>query len=422
MKGPDIMFVKLYKLRCGIIFLFLCGNTAIAQSRNLDFYINEGLTNSPLLKDYQNQVAANLIDSQRLKATLRPQVTATSNNNISPIINGYGYDAALTNQQSFTELINVNQTFIGRNNLSTQYRGMRLVNDTIRNGLKLSEQDLRRTIIAQYITAYGDLQQLNFHLEVNNILKNQEIILKKLAQNNVYRQTDYLTFLVTMKQQELQMKQLRIQYRNDYATLNYLCGIFDTSNAALDPPDITLQYLPDRSSSAFFMRYKIDSIRLANEMTILKYTYRPKLTAYVNAGYSSTLLYQAYKNFGAGAGINLNVPIYDGHQRALQEKKIHLLENTNLNYKDFFTRQYDQQTAMLRQQLAATEALINDINEQIKFAEGLINVNGKLLETGDAKIVDFVIAINNFLTAKNLLAQNNISRMQVINQLNYWNR
>ncbi len=82
-------------------------------------------------------------------------------------------------------------------------------------------------------------QQLNFYTEVNNILRDQDTILKKLAQNNVYRQTDYLTFLVTMKQQQLQLKQLQIQFRNDFSMLNYLCGIFDTSAASLDAPDIS---------------------------------------------------------------------------------------------------------------------------------------------------------------------------------------
>jgi hypothetical protein len=58
----------------------------------------------------------------------------------------------------------------------------------------------------------------------------------------------------------------------------------------------------------------------------------------------------------------------------------------------------------------------------VRYAQGLIDVNGKLLRTGDARITDFIIAINNYLAAKNLLTQNNISRMQIINQLNYWNR
>src|SRR3954469_19605342 len=110
MKYPDTMFIRLCRWKFTLLLLCLFSNTLIAQNRNLDFYLNEGLSNSPLLKDYQNQVAANQIDSQRLKATFRPQVTATSNNSIYPVINGYGYDPVLTNLQSFTELINVNQT------------------------------------------------------------------------------------------------------------------------------------------------------------------------------------------------------------------------------------------------------------------------------------------------------------------------
>ena len=47
-----------------LVFFFNTG--LFAQNKNLDYYINKGLVNSPLLKDYQNQVAANAIDSQRL--------------------------------------------------------------------------------------------------------------------------------------------------------------------------------------------------------------------------------------------------------------------------------------------------------------------------------------------------------------------
>ncbi len=392
------------------------------QTKNLDYYIGKGITNSPVLKDYQNQVKLNSIDSERLSAMFRPQVTGISNNAYSPVVNGWGYDQAITNGASFTEMVNVSQAFAGKKNLGTQHKGINFQSDSVRNVQKLTEQELKRSITAQYITSYGSLQQLNFYTEVNQILKNQEVILKKLTESNIYRQTDYLTFLVTMKQQELQMKQLQIQYRNDFSMLNYLCGIFDTSAGALDDPAISLQQLPDTSASAFFYQYKTNYLKLENERSIIDYCYKPKLSAFANGGYSSTLLYQAYKNFGVGAGINLNVPIYDGHQRQMQHRKIKLSENSNENYKDFFGRQYSQQIAMLRQQLAGTDSLISDINEQIKYSDALIKVNGKLLETGDAKIPDFVIAINNYLTAKNLLTQNNISRMQIINQLNYWNR
>ena len=417
-----LVFILFKRIGAALFLLVLINTAALAQSKGLDYYIHEGLANNPVLKDYQNQVIGNCIDSQRLMATFKPQVAAIANNTYAPVIGGWGYDAALSNIASFNDWVNVNQNFVGKKNLAIQHRGIQLLSDSVRNEQKLTEQDLKRNITAQYITAYGDLQQLRFYTDVYAMIKNQETILKNLTQNNVYRQTDYLTFLVTMKQQELQLKQLQIQYRNDYSMLNYLCGIFDTSAVELSDPGIVLQQLPDTSASAFFQKYKTTNLMLANQVKVLEYAYHPKLSAFANAGYSSTLLFQAYKNFGASVGVNLNIPIYDRHQRTLLERKIKLQQYINANYKDFFARQYEQQIAMLRQQLAGTEALIADINEQIKYAEGLIKVNGQMLETGDTRISDFVIAINNYLNSKNLLTQNNISRMQIINQINYWNR
>lgn len=410
------------KVVFAFLLAFLC-HTAGGQTKNLDFYLNAGLGNNPLLKDLTNQVLVNGIDSQRVGAFYKPQVTGVGNGVYSPYANGFGYDPVLSNLGALNALINVNQTFVGKNNLKTQYNALQLGSDSLKNVQKITEQDLKRNIIAQYIIVWGDLQQLAFNKEVSGILQNQEAVLKKLTQSNIYRQTDYLTFLVTLQQQALQLKQISIQLSTDFSTLNYLCGINDTASMPmLANPEVNIEHLPDATSSIFFLRYKTDSFKLENDMSLVNYGYKPKLTGFANSGYSSSFIYQAYKNFGFSLGLNLTVPIYDGHQKKMLLDKIHIAEHTRSAYQDFFSRQYNQQIGQLTRQLAATESLISDINEQIKYAEGLIKVNGKLIETGDAKISDYVIAINNYLTAKNLLTQNNISRMQIINQLNYWNR
>ena len=72
--------------------------------------------------------------------------------------------------------------------------------------------------------------------------------------------------------------------------------------------------------------------------------------------------------------------------------------------------------------MKATGDLIADIDEQVRYSQALIDVNGKLLGTGDAKIADYILALSNYLNAKNLLTQNYITRLQIINQINYWNR
>jgi glutaredoxin 2 len=116
------------------------------------------------------------------------------------------------------------------------------------------------------------------------------------------------------------------------------------------------------------------------------------------------------------------MPIYDGKQKQLQYSKIDIAEKIRASYQSFFTSQYQQQVAQLTQQLSATDDLIADINNQLKYTQSLIDVNGKLLEAGEVRITDYIVALNNYINAKNLITQNNINRLQIINQLNYWNR
>lgn len=393
-----------------------------AQKTKLEYYLNSALSFSPLLKDYQNQVVANQLDSVRIRATYGPIVSGNSNNSYSPVIYGYGYDGAVTNGANVSALVGVNKTLVGQRNLQSQFETLRLASESIKNNSKISEQDLKRTITGQYVTTYGDQQQLNFSREIYNMLAKEDTILKRLTQNNVYRQTDYLTFLVTLQQQGLALRQQQIQLQNDFATLNYLSGIEDTTASELEYPGLNLRKLPSSQESVFFHQYTLDSLKLRNDRSVLDFSYKAKVNVFADAGYYSSLAYLPYKNFGASVGFSVTVPIYDGHQRKIQYRKLDISERTRRNYKDFFTHQYNQQVAQLMQQLKGTQELIEQIAAQIRYSEGLIQANSKLLVTGDVRIADMVIAINNYLTAKNLLTQNTVSRLQIINQINYWNR
>lgn len=405
-----------------ILITGLSGTYSAAQKNTLDFYLKEAVQNSPLLKDFQSQIESNGIDSQRVRAQFHPQVTASSINSLAPVINGYGYDAAITNGGQLSGIVNVSQTIVSRGNLTAQFRGLQLQNEGLSNSARISEQDLKRTITLQYLTAFGTLQQLNLAREIQNLLQKEVAILKLLTEKNVYRQTDYLTLLVIVQQQDLSLKQLDIQYHTDFTNLSYLSGIIDTSVVDLDEPAFDLATPAGPGHSIFFQKYTIDSLVLLQNRTLLDYSYKPKLNVYANAGYLSSFTYQGYKNFGTSFGLDLVIPIYDGRQKKMQYRKLDISERVRSSYQSFYTSQYYQQIEQLRQQLRQTESLIGDINKQIIYAEGLIQANTRLLETGDAKIVELIVALNNYLTAKNLLTQNKVSRLQIINQINYWNR
>jgi len=397
-------------------------SVSLAQTYSLDHYLDLAKNNSPLLKDLQNQIASNQVDSLRLKAGFKPQVNLNSTGLYAPIVNGYGYSEAVTNNHTLNGLMSVSQAIVSKTNINAQVQAISLQTLSLGNASKISEQDLKKAITAQYITAYGDLEQYKFNREIVDLLSKEEDILKQLTRSNVYRQSDYLTFLVTLKQQELLTLQSRSVYKNDYATLNYLAGVADTSIRDIDEPNIQRTLPPDMTSSIYFQQYRLDSLKLVNSKQLIDFGYKPKINAVADGGYNSDFMGQAYKNFGASVGFNLTMPIYDGGQRKLQYKKLSLAEETRENYKAFFDVQYHQQIAQYNQQISENEELIAQVKEQVKYTESLIKVDMQLLKTGDLKIADMILAINNYLTIKNLMTQTVVSRLQLINQLNYWSK
>jgi len=190
----------------------------------------------------------------------------------------------------------------------------------------------------------------------------------------------------------------------------------------LQEPAIQKAVLPDPATSIFFRQYGLDSLKLINGRQLVDFSYKPKINVTDDGGYNSDFMGQAYKNFGVSAGFTFTMPIYDGGQRKMLYRKLSLQEETRENYKAFFNVQYRQQIAQLNQQISENENLLIQIDEQIKYTESLIKVDTQLLQTGDVRIADFILAVNNYLTIKNLRTTTTINRLQLINQLNYWNR
>ena len=392
------------------------------QERNIDYYISAAFNNSPLLYELRNQLLMNSLDSQLLSASNKIQFKSNGDSYNAPIRNGYGYDEAITNRRQIQLLLTATQNLVPKKFIQLQFRDLQLAADSIKTLSRISERDLAKSVTDQYISAYADQVQVDFNNELLTMLHREEAVLKKLTRQNVYKQADYLAFLVTLQQQVLTGQQAEYQYHNNLAALNYLAGIADTSFPRLQAPDLPLLVNQLMDTTAFFMKYTIDSLRLANSKAMIGFDYRPHVSVYADGGFQSTLSFVPYRNFGTSYGISFTIPIYDGGQKKLRYAKIDLAEKARARNRDYFSRQYMLQAVQLRRQLFAIENLLAAIDKQIIYTRTLLEVNAKLLETGDIKMTDYVLALNNYITAKHLLMQNMISRYQVINQVNYWNK
>jgi outer membrane protein TolC len=405
-----------------IILLFFLPFWAIPQQQNLDFYISASLDNSPLLKEYQNHLLNISIDSLRTKAGLGLQAKALSTNSYAPVINGWGYDKAITNGVNIYAAVSISKDITWKRDQQNQYQALGFQYQSIANNEKISEQELIKSITVQYIVAYGNWQNFIFNSEITSLLKTEESILKALTEKGVFKQSDYLSFLVNLQQQELRSKSIRNKYYGDLSLLNYLCGIEDTSFISLTDPNLAIETMPDFSETVFFQQFILDSLKLQNADKQIDNSYLPKISLFADGGYYSSLAYTPYKNFGLNAGFTVTVPISDGGQKKMQHDKITIGEQNRRNYRDFYRIQYSQQINRLFQQLDENQQMAVDISKQVTYAQTLIDTYHKLLETGDIRMSDYIIAVSNFLTAKNMMVENKVERYQIISELNYWNR
>jgi outer membrane protein TolC len=164
------------KYRFIITLLPICFGVSLsglAQNNALDYYLGQALRRSPLLNDYRNQLQSARVDSEIIRAGYAPQVTGSSVNTYAPIINGYGYDQAISNGGNFSTLVGVNKMLVSKRRLDTEFDSLRLQSLGIANTSKISEQDLKKSVTAQYITTYGDMQQMNFHRETYALLQKE---------------------------------------------------------------------------------------------------------------------------------------------------------------------------------------------------------------------------------------------------------
>jgi len=405
----------------GLFLIFLCLQLQ-AQERNLDYYINTALQNNPVFRDLSNQNALNRQDSLLVRASLRPQVIGSSAASFAPNVKGFGYDPALSNGGFFNASIGVSRPIlVPKQNLEAQFQALAVQNESLQNSAKRSKQDIRRNIGMLYITAFGTEQQLAFNRETLGLLRREDAVFKRLTEQNIYRQTDYLTFLTSLRQQESTVRQLEIQYKNELATLHYNCGITDTSTVSLSAPDMQLPALPPVQNTVFYQQYTLDSLQIRANDQLIDIPYRPSISAFGDAGFNSSFLGQGWKNFGFNLGISASVLIYDGQQRHLRHQKTAMLENTRQGYRDFFLQQYQQEIAQTRQQIDVIDQLDALVQAQLLNARVLIDANGRLLRSGDARVVDYLISIGTQLNAQNQLTINQINRLQLLNQLNFRN-
>jgi outer membrane protein TolC len=399
------------------IALIFCALTAEAQT--LDSYLDTGLKNSPLLKEYNLQLQSGVIDSLKILAGYKPQVGLSSEIMYPPAIWKFSYDSAITDGGHYSALVGVNQSLFNKRFANARLQTVALQKLTTRNQQKITETDLKEAITAQYIAAFSVYSRIQFEKTILALLNEERSSLKIFVDKGIYQLTDYLNLSVSITTREIEGKQLFMDYKNYLAILNLICGIHDTATAVLVKPDIGLRTEFDPGQSPAMIQFRIDSLGNRNEILLADQQYLPRINAFADAGINAVNPRRIPYNLGTSVGVNFMMPLYDGRQRQMERDKIQLRELSRRNYQLAYRNQYLQKRDQLLEQLELTQDLELQIGEQMKELEKLISLYKTEISRGLARWLDFLSVINQYEEVKNTLVQTGINRLSILNQLNY---
>ena len=389
------------------------------QSRTLEYYLNAGIQNSPLLKDYRNQINSALVDSLLIRSSKMPQVEARSQLLYSPYYSNFGYDDVVTDGGNYTGVVGVTQNILNRKDLKNRFNAINIQRQAAANSNKISEADLKKLITEQYLAAFSDFNELNFNKSFLKLSKKEVDIVGQFVSQGLGKQTDYLSLQIETQTQEILVSQLGSQYARDLRQLNQLCGIMDSGLFDIALPDLHIKSSSDIYSLPLFLQYKIDSLRIENEKTAIDVKYLLKMNWFADAGFLTATPWEFYRHFGYSAGVSLSIPIYDGHQKTHEKQKLALEENTRSGYQSNFRNQYNQQIQQYTDELKSLRAINIQLEKQQSNSEQLVNALRGQLESGIIQMTDYINAVRNLRYINKYLSDNSIRIQQVINELNY---
>ena len=160
-------------------------------------------------------------------------------------------------------------------------------------------------------------------------------------------------------------------------------------------------------------------MRIENEKAAIELKYKLKMNWFADAGFLTSTPWNFYQHFGYSAGVNLSIPVYDGHQKTKEKQKLSIEENTRSGYRNNFKNQYDQQIQQLNDELKSLRLMTTQLEKQLTTSEQLVNELRAQLETGIIQMTEYINAVKNLRYINKSLSDNHIRIQQVINGLNY---
>jgi hypothetical protein len=340
----------------------------------------------------------------------------------APTYGKFGYDEAVTNGGTYEAVVSVSQLITPRKEINTNRKLSNIQHLSLSNQAKQTELQLKKDVTDKYLAICLLQQQSNYFRQSDSFLVQEVETLKALTEKGIYRVSDYYELLVEEQSEHTQITTINIQIAQSFSDLNETCGITDTATYKLTIPQIEAYRQNDIHQLIGFQKFQIDSTQLYFQHRLLDAQYNPRLSWYADAGVEASQPNLIYRSIGNSLGLNLSIPIYDGHKKDLKHRSLKISDDIRVNYEDFFVRTYNTHTSLLAEQINESAQLVLQLKKEEEQVDKWEKVNEAQLAVANISITDFLLSIHKKLEIKNDLAQAMINIQQLQNEFNYWNQ
>lgn len=419
-----------------ILLLTLTYSPSTAQ-KNLQYYIEQAKSNSPLIHQFKNEQEGSRLEVDRLRAAYtRPQVSLQGNFLVSPIItrdkgpssldwNPFiaekysGYDLAASNGGAYVGLVNLSQPLFNGKRFETIASKTNAEFKRSENNAQLTYHELEKTVTDQYIQCLMEYRQLEYTNNLLNIINRQQTIIANLVDKGTARRSDLSLLIIERKTQEVAQNIARATYRSALMDLRVLCGIADTTYQIIEPTNLSIG--SDVSTYRFVERFRIDSLSLIADQQIFNLKYKPWTTLFANTGLNAVYAPTIGDRFGLSAGINFGLTLSDGKQRSNMEQRTKTLIRTTQASQSYFARQNMVRKNKIKKELQSLAQRLEIMEEQLVEYQTLLILYQEELDRGEVAVVNYLAALKEMTAANRDYTLMLAERELLINEFNYWN-
>ncbi len=416
-----------------LLFLFTFLSINLFAQNNLEFYLNRAYEYSPALNEIKNLESVNKLQNELNYSQNSAFQTYLSANylfapffndkkiivSVNPDPNAIGYDVGITNGGLYSAQLNIEKNIFNGGLTNALENQIGIQQKQYKFNYELEKRNLQKQITDQYLTSYRSLMFYHLTKEILQNVEDQLNITGELVEKGYANSQSYLLLKIELQSQKMALKENFQQYKNDLLQLNSLCGIKDTQTVFIDSVSITMNDL--KTNFRFLERFNLDSSATANQQILFETKYQPQVKIFFNTGLNAMELNRIQRKFGLSAGIDFQLPIFDGGQKNITRQQNEILLSSINNYKQYAATNIENQKQAVLSSINLIQNNLVSINTQLNDYNELIRISKMQLNVGDISMIEYLSILKNYIDLRKLKIDKEINLQLEINNFNYWN-